>query len=299
MARSMTGFATLSEQVTVAGKNVLISLEGKTVNSRYFEITLKIPPAISILETRITTISRLKLFRGRFFLSINISSPNFAFEKVSFSKTMIEEYVKGAGEVAQALNLQNNLTMADILRLPGVITLEKSELDAELESQVLELVEQLLDKINASRDVEGAQLKLDLEERIFKCTQAIEKIELKNAQIMENLKKIVSDLEVQTTNEPEDKKLLISEQIADANHKLDKADVSEEIVRFKSHLKNCFQTIFSDEPEQGKQLDFLCQELYREINTVCSKSQDLEMVQAGVDAKVELEKIKEQVQNLV
>lgn len=302
MARSMTGFATLSQQVIVSGKDVFINLEGKTVNSRYFEVTLKIPPSISILETKISTLARQKLARGKLFLSVNITSPSFAFEKVTFSKSMVEQYIAGSAEIGKALNLDSKLSMADILRLPGVITLEKSELDSSLEEKVLTLLTGLLDKINESRDVEGAQLKVDLEERIFKCTQAIEKIELKNNQIIEELKIVVSQLQAQTSpdsTDSEEKKALLSEQIAEANRKLDKADVNEEIVRFKSHLKNCFQTIFSSEPEQGKQLDFLCQELYREINTVCSKSQDLEMVQAGVDAKVELEKIKEQVQNLV
>lgn len=301
MLRSMTGFSTISKEVQTQDQSgakapILVSLEAKTVNSRYFEASVKLPPALSSLETKISSLAKQQLSRGRLFLSINISSRSVSLEKVIFSNSMAEQYALAIKSISEKLGLENRASASEILRLPGVITLEKTELDEHFESQVLKLSTELIKKLNESRTSEGQQLKSDIQHRANSCSQAIEKIEKRNKEVVQKLTHALSELEASAPEQPDDTH---SDKVKEAAHRLDKADVSEEVVRFKSHLESLSQALNSENPEKGKRLDFLCQELFRETNTVCSKSQDLETVNAAVQAKVELEKIKEQAQNIV
>lgn len=301
MLRSMTGFANISEQIETSDKSgnsasVQISLEAKSVNSRYFEASVKLPQALSVFETKISSMAKQKLGRGRLFMSISMSSGSFSFEQVVFSASMAEQYASAVQTISDKFCFEGKVSATDLLRLPGVITLEKAELGKDVEDKILSLAEKLLDRLNESRGHEGDQLKADIQGRANACSQAIEKIQARNIVVVDELKKVVSQLEASMPDEPDE---TLKDQIRDASHKLDKADVSEEIVRFTSHLESLEKVLASDSAEKGKRLDFLCQELFRETNTICSKSHDLETVGFAVETKVELEKIKEQAQNVV
>jgi uncharacterized protein (TIGR00255 family) len=298
----MTGFASLTESLEFNQADgppvfVQVSCEAKTINSRFFEANIKLPSPLSAVETRILTIAKKSLLRGKLFCGINLSSNTISLEKASFSLPMVQQYLQVISELATRFKLEKEIQIADLLKLPGVLTLDRLNPNTDFENRIIEIVQKTFTLLNTSRVKEGANLALDLKQSIVNCRGIIDEVKAQNLATLKTLQEKVSALELRAQSHANDK--VYEEELHEAKHTLDKSDVNEEIVRFSSHLASSLEAFDSNVMEKGKLLDFLCQELVREINTICSKSLVLKTVQLGVAAKVELEKIKEQVQNLV
>lgn len=302
MFLSMTGFASITENLELKRKDgtvtlAQISCEAKSINSRFFEANIKLPGNLSALEVKILTLAKKFLVRGKLYFNLNFLNSNAGLDETKFSMEAAKQYFKIINNLANELGVENNTNALDILKLPGVLNADKLEINPEFEDQVLTVVIKALEQLNSARATEGQNLKIDLNQRLENCHKIIIDIKSQNLERLEVLKHAVVKLELAAQQHPDNE--MLENELQEARHLLDKTDINEEIVRFSSHLATCAEIFKSSTTEKGKQLDFLCQELVRETNTICAKSQELKMVQFGIATKVELEKIKEQIQNLV
>lgn len=297
MVLSMTGFASKTAVLTTgAGNKVNISLSIKSLNSRFFEVTCKVPYALSQLETDFIKLLKSKLHRGHIFLTIHLSNAALFKGTVSPSLATVEGYLKAVDTIKSKFNLTESISMGDLLQLPDVLYMEEKGVDEESKKIIFDLVTHLMDELAVMQSKEGAVLKQDLIERIEVIKAEMDTIEKASALLMEKQKvKISENLKELTGSSPE----FSEAQRATLFTMLDKIDIHEEIVRFKNHLKNFAALLDIAKDEKGKVLDFTLQELARENNTIAAKCSDATISTHAINIKVELEKAREQAQNIV
>ncbi len=297
MIRSMTGFATKSLVFTLEdGSKAQVAISLKSLNSRFFEVTCKLPYPLSNLETEITKLLKQHLYRGHIYFTINTNTPNAFKSVVEPSLSIVHEYLHAIDIIKKDCKLEGSLTLDNILQLPNVFNLAEKSLDAASTELILQTTKQLIDEVIETQEVEGKTLHEDITQRIAIMQKEIETIEHNSAGLMEAQKeKLHAALKEMTEDETK----------ANDFHKntlytlLDKMDIHEEIVRFKTHLKSLTAHLKSDSIEKGKRLDFTLQELAREINTIAAKCSDATIGSLAINVKVELEKAREQTQNIV
>lgn len=297
MIRSMTGFATKSLVFTLEdGSKAQVAISLKSLNSRFFEVTSKLPYPLSNLETEITKLLKRYLYRGHIYFTINTNTPNAFKSVVEPSLSIVHEYLNAIGIIKKECNLEGSPTLENILQLPNVFNLAEKSLDAASTALILETTKQLVDEVIHAQEIEGKTLLEDINQRIAIMQKEIDEIERDSATLMEAQKgKLHTALQEVTQDENK----------ANDLHKntlytlLDKMDIHEEIVRFKTHLKSLTAHLQSDSIEKGKRLDFTLQELAREINTIAAKCSDATIGSLAINVKVELEKAREQTQNIV
>jgi uncharacterized protein (TIGR00255 family) len=297
MIRSMTGFAAKSLVFTLEdGSKAQVAISLKSLNSRFFEVTCRLPYPLSNLETDLTKLLKQHLYRGHIYFTINTNTPNAFKSVVEPSLSIVHEYLNAIEILKKDCKLEGSLTLDNILQLPNVFNLAEKSLDAASTELILKTTKQLIDDVIAAQEVEGKTLLEDIAQRIVIMQKEIDEIEQGSAHLMEAQK---AKLHAALKEMGED------EHKANDLHKntlyslLDKMDIHEEIVRFKSHLKNLTGTLQSDVIEKGKRLDFTLQELAREINTIAAKCSDATIGSLAINVKVELEKAREQTQNIV
>lgn len=274
---------------------VSLAIEVKAVNSRFFESVCKLPSLLSTLEVSINSILQRSLLRGRVYLTIRLGRENEAFESIALSERALQGYVAAAQAIKEKFGVQGELTLHDLMQLPNVFVAERSELSSEEETVVLDLIKQAAEKLNATRREEGNTLQQDIDMRLLLCSKKVEEIKLAFEQLMVEQKKlIVQYLEPAQSGDEQAKANLES-----AYSVLNKIDINEEVTRFKSHLSSVQTFLNLQQTEKGKRLDFILQELMREVNTMMAKCSNYQISSAAVDIKVELEKIREQIQNIV
>lgn len=296
MLLSMTGFSTVTTMIDLksAGR-VSLAIEVKAVNSRFFESVCKLPSLLSTLEVSINSILQRSLLRGRVYLTIRLGRENEAFESIALSERALQGYVAAAQAIKEKFGVQGELTLHDLMQLPNVFVAERSELSLEEEAAVLDLIKKAAEKLNATRREEGNTLQQDIDMRLQLCSKKVEEIKLAFEQLMVEQKKlIVQYLEPAQSGDEQAKANLES-----AYSVLNKIDINEEVTRFKSHLNSVQSFLNIEQAEKGKRLDFILQELMREVNTMMAKCSNYQISSAAVDIKVELEKIREQIQNIV
>jgi len=292
----MTGFSTVTTMIDLksAGR-VSLAIEVKAVNSRFFEAVCKLPSLLSALEVSINGILQRSLLRGRVYLTIRLGRENEAFESIALSERALQGYVAAAQAIKEKFGVQGELTLHDLMQLPNVFVAERSELSSEEEAAVLDLIKQAADKLNVTRREEGNTLQQDIDMRLQMCSKKVEEIKLAFELLMVEQKKlIVQYLEPAQSGDEQAKAHLES-----AYSVLNKIDINEEVTRFKSHLSSIQSFLELQQAEKGKRLDFILQELMREVNTMMAKCSNYQISSAAVDIKVELEKIREQIQNIV
>lgn len=297
MILSMTGFASKTATFTLEdGSKVNISIDLKTLNSRFFETTCKLSYSINHLETQLISQLKKKLLRGHAYLTMHVLNPHVLHGGVTPSVSTIQGYVTAVDQIKKSVSVEGILSVSDLLRLPDVFTVEEKEIDTGFEQQILKTVDALTDQLIETRKQEGAALARDLKERFAVMKKEMASIESSSAELMDRKKQEVAQA-IQEMEESED-------ETSDARKSalyiaLDKMDIHEEIVRFKSHLENIDKQLGSPTLEKGKRLDFTLQELAREINTLSSKCSDASITSQAINIKVELEKSREQTQNIV
>lgn len=307
MIQSMTGYFSgefswnLSSQ-----KQVKLFVEIKTLNSRFFEVSSKLPSALSVVEQEITNIFRRKLVRGKVFFHVKVLSSDDSLEQPCLNEQLLENYAKMAKIVKKHVDNSANASITDWLLLPKLIYFESEILKQEDLESLLKNIETWVDGLIKEREKEGQGTLTDLQKAKTKIISELDKLILVNtnalAKIKEDLeifrKKLINLREQMT---PENEHLLQLEQkkYADLEFSLDKSNINEEIVRAKMHLTKIEHFFQKDNLEIGKKLEFTLQELVREVNTISSKSNNFEINSACVEIKFELEKMREQSQNIV
>lgn len=296
MIQSMTGFATTTFILTSNNEKSSVTMNLKTLNSRFFESTCKFPSPFYYLETKIIRLLKKKLHRGHIYFTIYLTNPNIFKGNINPALGMIQEYAHAIKKIKKELAIDEPLSIKDILSLPDIFNTEEKGINEESEHIILEKIDKLIEQIIVIRTQEGESITLDINKRIKIVTENITIIEQLAQQALEQEKmkvhKILQEIGA-------DKSLLAEAQKNALYTTLDKIDIHEEIIRFQSHLQNFTRITTADKVEKGKQLDFILQELGREINTITAKCSNAKISSHAINIKVEIEKIREQVQNIV
>lgn len=298
MVQSMTGFACKTLIIFPQKDNpVNLSISIKTLNSRFFEATCKLPYALSNFETDFVKMLKAKLHRGHIYLTIHASSQYLVSGTVTPALNTIKEYIDAIETIKKNIAISGDLSLHDLLRLPNIFTIEERNIEDEASIKLIfDTVEQLIGEVIEARKKEGALLQKDLEQRIVNVQQEIDAIEQNFNALMEQQKELIG----QELSELDDLGNEITEPRRHVLYAmLDKIDIHEEIVRFKSHVSNFIMHLASPSVEKGKRLDFILQELSREVNTIAAKCSDSTISSLAINIKVDLEKAREQVQNIV
>ncbi len=297
MVYSMTGFATRTLLLSTKDgnkSNVTISL--KTLNSRFFEVNCRLPYTLSHLETKLTKLFKEKLSRGNISCTIHMSNPNIFSGGIEPELGTVKGYVQAIDRIKKETGIQQDITLQQIITLPNIFYVEEKELDAASLEPIMTTINSLITAVLNERHKEGLELAEDIKQRIAVMAQEMANIEKASATLIETHKEKVNQA-VQALQGDES-------TMADARKNalfsmLDKIDIHEEITRFKSHLHNLLDQLNSHTNEKGKRLDFTLQELSREINTISAKCSDAAIGTHAINIKVEIEKMREQVQNIV
>jgi len=300
MIQSMTGFAsqTLIIEQSNGQQPLHLTIHLKSLNSRFFEITCKLPPALTALETDLIKQLKTCLHRGQIYLTIHLHNPNSLISEVSAATQTVKGYIGAINQIKTEFNLAGKIELEQLIRLPHVFTFTENEIDESLRSQTLEAVSELGSAVIIARQEEGAILEQDLRLRIENMQTLIEQIIILSSKNIELKKSEMINKIEQFAQEFSDP-VLLENQKAHLHSSLDKLDIHEEITRFSGHLKKLTQILGSEQIEKGKNLDFTLQECNREVNTIAAKANYLEINSLTIELKVEIEKARQQVQNII
>lgn len=289
---SMTGYGR-AEGPTQAGDLVI---EVRSVNHRSLDLNLRSPREMGLVEPQIRAAVRERLGRGRVDIFVNVKhrAPERVHLKVDME--VARKYRDAAVTLADELELPGEVSVDFLLRLPDVLYEEEEELDAErFWKQLSPLLDGALDRVVAMRREEGSSLARDIRRRLKILESAARSIAGRRRTATEAYRRsLESRLQELLANAALDP-VRFEQEVAVL---VEKSDISEELVRVQSHLKQ-FRSELSAGTSVGRQLDFLCQELIREVNTIGSKASDIEITRSVLSMKAEIEKIREQVQNLL
>ena len=288
--KSMTGFGRASLESN--GKNYIIEI--KTVNNKYSDITVKSPKRLSFMEDKIRKQIANRITRGKVEVSVSFFDFSNKSKNVVLNKEIAKEYIKQLREIADENNLSENISVVEIAKLPDILNSIDSDNDEEIASEALQCLNMALDSLIEMRKTEGENIKQDLLVRIERVQNLVDKIAENSKGIVEEY---VSKLEKRV-------KEILKTDVVDENRiaqeaviYADKTSIEEELTRLNSHIVQFKELVNSDGPV-GKKLYFLIQEMNRETNTIGSKAGSGEITKAVIDLKVELEDIREQIQNI-
>ena len=291
MIKSMTGFG----RCEVVDEKRKFAVELKSVNHRYFDVNIKMPKKLNFFESSIRNLLKEYIERGKvdvFITYEDYTEDNFT---LKYNATLAGEYLKYLNEMSEQFGLDNDIRVSSLSRYPDVFTMEEQALD---EKELWEGLEKALRgacvQFVESRKKEGENLKADLISKLKNMLTYVDFIEERSPQIMKDYR-----------NRLEDKiqELLGDKQIDDARIATevtifaDKICVDEETVRLRSHINTTIETIESG-GSIGRKLDFIAQEMNREANTILSKANSLEISDIGINLKTDIEKVREQIQNI-
>ncbi|HEY5404881.1 MAG TPA: YicC/YloC family endoribonuclease [Pyrinomonadaceae bacterium] len=290
--KSMTGYG----KGTVNGDDFSVSVDLKTVNNRFLDIHLRVGAELSALETTIKRRISSRLSRGRVDVTVSIErSAQVAYE---LNRPLIAGYVSALKQMQQDFGIGGDLDINVLARIPGALQPARNGIDERMIAALEQAVDQALDELEKMRQQEGAALCNELRERLQKIEALVPTIESAAAGLADayrlRLQKRIGELLNRGGQVVEIDPARLAQEVA---YLADRSDVSEEMVRLRSHLAQ-FNDALNSEAETGKMLDFLLQELNREANTTLSKSTDLAIKEAGLAIKAEVEKLREQVQNV-
>lgn len=297
MLLSMTGFSSLTTQVPHKyGKPLNITITIKSLNARFFEASCRLPHIFNQLELPCTKILKNKLIRGSVYCTINVSNIQNLTIAITPSVGLIEGYLNALKNIQKNFSIGGTVEIDDLLMLPDIFERTETPVDETTAQAILSLIDNVCDDLIRTRSSEGAALETDLRKRLAIIHTLMQNIEPRAQQIAEARKnKIMSTMNnlASTSSETAEQSLpFIYTQI-------EKFDVHEEITRLNAHLVAFEETMTSSAIEKGKKLDFITQELMREITTLTAKAGDAHLGGLGISLKVELEKIREQVQNIL
>ncbi len=291
MIKSMTGFG--------RGHKVLngrdITVEIRSVNHRYYEFSSRLPRSLNYVEERLKSLLQGRISRGKVEVSVLLNNVEVADEKITINRDVVREYIEALRSVKEEFGLTDDLALSNVLRIPDAFTVVKTETDEEqLWEDIKSTAEEALEHFISMRENEGARMKQDVLSRLAKIEEWVGVVETRSPQVVEDYRKRLYDkmCEVLSSSNIDENRILLEAGIFS-----EKTAVDEETVRLRSHIAQFRSMLESGEPV-GRKLDFLVQEMNRETNTIGSKVQDIEVTRIVVDQKSEIEKIREQIQNI-
>ena len=291
MVKSMTGYGRAVE--TVNGREFTVEI--RSVNNRYLDCTVKLPRVLSFAEDTVKQAVKNTISRGKVDVYITQRSEGAADVKVTLNTAMAAGYVEAMRQMAQEFAIREDISVSLLSRMPDVFTVEKPEVDEEqLLSDMMQVVNAALANYDAMRTKEGEALKNDLSSRGNTIRSLVSQVEEGNGQtVIDYRTRLYNKLQEVLANTAIDESRILTEAAIFA----DKVAVDEETVRLRSHLEQ-MDSMLAAGGAMGRKLDFLLQEMNREANTIGSKCTDVRLARIVVDIKAELEKIREQTQNI-
>lgn len=287
----MTGFG--RGEASVGGWNLSVELTG--VNRKQIDLALNLPNSLTELEPEFRRVLTDAISRGRINARVTLRHVDTGSHELAFDETLARQYVDALQTIARETGLLTEFSAGELLRAPGVFRVEEASLDvSEIRDALFSALQESLDHLHEMQDREGALLRDDMEQRIQSIESEIATVQSRSRLVVDRYRNNLnqrlreSGLEINF----DDDRLL-----REVGLFAERCDISEEITRIHSHLSQ-FRTYFSSEKPPGRALDFLCQELNRELNTIGSKANDATIAQCIVNSKTELEKVREQVQNV-
>jgi uncharacterized protein (TIGR00255 family) len=291
MLRSMTGYG----RAQGVGAHWDVTVEIRSVNHRYFEFTSRIPKAYLFLEDKLKGLAQAAASRGKVEVLLSVYPVGEKDVQIAVDEAVARGYLTALRAAAPALGLEDNLKLEHLLRFNDVFTVQRAEIDEEEAwEEVKSVAEQAMAAYRAMKELEGERLKADLSSRLDTIAEILTQIEQRAPKLQQEYhERLRQKLQEVLSGAAVDENRLLTEAAIYA----EKVAVDEETVRLRSHLHQFAGLIESDEPV-GRKLDFLVQELNRETNTIGSKVQDVTIARMVVDIKAEIEKIREQIQNI-
>jgi TIGR00255 family protein len=291
MIKSMTGFG--RGEYEENGRS--FTVEVKTVNHRYSDISIRLPRQLSYLEDTIRKYISRNISRGKIDVYISQDKYNEDEVRVSIDHALTSSYVKALNELRNAYKLEDDITVSVVARFPDILTVDRVEEDKDKIWNTLSMaIDKSMNELMTMREIEGRKLADDVIERAGYIRSIVKQIEERSPQVVQEYKSKLEDRIKQLLDDvPVDEARIAVEVALFA----DKSSIAEEIVRLYSHLDQLLSIMNENEPV-GRKLDFLIQEMNREINTIGSKANDIMITKQVVVVKSEIEKIREQIQNI-
>ena len=291
MIKSMTGYG--RAVATVGGREFTVEL--RSVNNRYLDCTVKLPRALSFAEDTVKQAVKASVSRGKVDVFVTMKSENADDTTITLNKTVLEGYLNAMRQMVAEYAVRDDISVSTVSRLPEVFSVEKPQVDEEqLQKDLMDVVAQALAGYDAMRCTEGQALDADLRSRGNTILELVSQVEAGNAQTVIDYR---ARLEAKLKEVLESTNIDESRILTEAAIFADKVAVDEETVRLRSHLAQMNEMLTSG-GAVGRKLDFLLQEMNREANTIGSKCTDVKLARVVVDIKAELEKIREQTQNI-
>ena len=291
MIRSMTGFGRGHEVLN--GRDITVEI--RAVNHRYYEFSCRIPRSLGFMEEKLKSLLQGRINRGKVEVSVLVYNVDAPDEKISINKEVVKDYIDALRSVKDEFELNDDLSLSHVMRIPDAFTVIKTEADEDMIwADVKSVAEVALDKFIAMREAEGERMKADILSRLSTIEGWVSIVEERSPTIVEDYRKKLYDkmCEVLNNSNIDESRILLEAGIFS-----EKTAVDEETVRLRSHIAQ-FRSMLDGSEAIGRKLDFLVQEMNRETNTIGSKVQDIEVTRIVVDQKSEIEKIREQIQNI-
>ena len=291
MVKSMTGYGRAVE--TVNGREFTVEL--RSVNNRYLDCNVKLPRSLTFAEEAVKQAVKATISRGKVDVFITVRSESASDVKITLNAAMVEGYLNAMKQMVSDYGVQDDISVSVISRMPEVFSVEKPEVDEEqLLADLMGVVKQALANYDAMRAAEGKALEADLRSRGNTILELVSKVEAGNGQtVVDYRTRLYNKLQEVLANTNIEESRILTEAAIFA----DKVAVDEETVRLRSHLEQ-MNNMLTTGGAIGRKLDFLLQEMNRESNTIGSKCSDVQLARIVVDIKAELEKIREQTQNI-
>lgn len=291
MIRSMTGYGRAESVID----GMTVSLEVKSVNHRFFEFSIRLPKTYSFLEDKLKNLFQSRVSRGKIDVYINIDIGEISNTKIEINHSYAKSYINALKELSQVYGIKDDISVSAIAGNNDVFNITKESIDEDvLWNAVSQVANNAIDAFVLMRENEGTRLVSDVKSRVEEILKRVKFVEVKSPEtvkayrekIEQKVRELIGDVHV-------DEQRLITETAIFA----DKVAVCEETVRLRSHMEQLVELLDSGDAV-GRRLDFIVQEMNREANTIGSKCQDIEVTRAVVDIKSEIEKIREQIQNI-
>ena len=291
MIKSMTGYG--RSVMTLGGREFTVEL--RSVNNRYLDCSVRLPRMVSFAEDAVKQAVKASVSRGKVDVYISMRSEGAEDAKVELNTVALEGYLNAMGRMVSEYGIRDDISVSTLSRMPEMFLVEKPEVDEEqLQKDLLQAVDAALEGYDAMRIREGQALDADLRSRGNTILELVSQVEQGNAQtVIDYRTRLENKLREVLENTTIDESRILTEAAIFA----DKVAVDEETVRLRSHLKQ-MNTMLDGGGAVGRKLDFLLQEMNREANTIGSKCTDVNLARIVVDIKAELEKIREQTQNI-
>ncbi len=292
MIKSMTGFG----RCEVSEGDRKFTVEMKGVNHRYLDANIRMPKKLNFFDSAIRTVLKQYVTRGK--VDIFITYEDFTENQVAlkYNESLAKEYLDAFKKMEETFGLENDIRVSTVSRCPEVLTMEEQSADEdELWKGLKKALEGALKQFVETRGIEGENLKNDIIAKLDGMSEKVACIEVRSPEIVaeyrakleEKVKELLADTQM-------DEGRIVAEVVIFA----DKICTDEEVVRLKSHIAHMKETFATEENGIGRKLDFIAQEMNREANTILSKANDIEVSNYAIDLKTEIEKVREQIQNI-